>query len=213
MIKSVNKQNYLLFASLVMTLCFSCGSRPDTENNPAPDRPDAAANAHSEAPSGTRAEKEKDPVVTVPATLVETPPVAAPDAAGAAPPVEGIPSLPAIVPTPSPTEPVVIPTPSPAPVEPIVITAPVPAPAEPVIDWANVNEKIFKTNCLPCHKAARAAGGVVLDSYAASKLSLAKIRKAVLVTGTMPPNKPLTDTDKNLLKAWLDADAPETVAR
>lgn len=77
------------------------------------------------------------------------------------------------------------------------------------LTYASVRANVLAPKCGECHGLA---GGLNVDSYASVQAHLAEIKHQVLeVTDRtkMPPQMPLTSDQTNLLKAWLDAGAPE----
>jgi len=81
------------------------------------------------------------------------------------------------------------------------------------IDFAQVQAEIFGVagssgKCISCHNS----GGnfMPLESYAQIKPRLSQIADAVRA-GRMPKNSPLPDLSKQLLFAWIDQGAPETI--
>ena len=87
---------------------------------------------------------------------------------------------------------------------------------EAIQDWTGkklsfqlVQQGIFSPRCVSCHGTS---GGVSLESYASVKANLSKIERVALVDKVMPPPpKPsLNSSEQALLRAWIDAGAPET---
>lgn len=77
------------------------------------------------------------------------------------------------------------------------------------LSYGAVAQKVFAQSCTSCHGSS---GGVNLESYAAVAANLAGIERTVFQSGSMPkaPQPPLTAEQKALLRAWLDAGAPES---
>lgn len=71
-----------------------------------------------------------------------------------------------------------------------------------------VKSRVLAPRCVACHNSASAKGGVILDNYDDVKANLGRIETAALVNQTMPPTGPLSDSSKELLRAWIDAGAP-----
>lgn len=69
-----------------------------------------------------------------------------------------------------------------------------------------VNEKIFIPKCLLCHGNA---GGINLESFEQVKQNITKIELTTLVTKSMPKNASLTNSEMQILSAWIKAGIPE----
>lgn len=111
-------------------------------------------------------------------------------------------------PTPEPAQPPVV-TPENPPSVPVEDAPIVTLPPSEAINFATVNEKIFKPLCLSCHTAPRGRAGINLNTYAFVKANLAAVENAVLVEKFMPPSSELEAESANLLKTWIEAGAPE----
>lgn len=133
------------------------------------------------------------------------PPVAPPTQ----PPVEPPPQTPPVHP---PVSPPVVTPPPPVVVQPPPPTEPPPvAPPEPEkIYFAQVFEKVIKTNCFNCHAAPANRGGVNLETYV-SVFEMRNEIKFEVENGTMPTKRgtPLTPKQKKLIVSWIEQGAPE----
>lgn len=77
------------------------------------------------------------------------------------------------------------------------------------LDFALVNEKIFKPSCVGCHsEAAGNSGGVNLESYESVFEHVPQIKMEV-TGGMMPPKSELSEKQTRLLADWIDAGALE----
>lgn len=136
------------------------------------------------------------------------------------PPVEPPPDEPIPPVEPQPVEPITPVEPPVTPVDPPPTDTPVNPPANPPaspnageLTFAFVSEKVLKTNCTKCHSDEGGnRGDVNLETYGDTFMARDDIRKDVM-KGKMPPKSPkgipLTDEQKRILFAWLDAGAPE----
>ena len=77
--------------------------------------------------------------------------------------------------------------------------------AASAMSFANVQAKVLKTSCLPCHASPRNAGGVNVDTWENVFAKKDAIRAAV-ASGAMPPAG-MSDDKKQLLISWIDAGA------
>ncbi len=84
-----------------------------------------------------------------------------------------------------------------------------------VVTYTAFIEPILSQYCVSCHAstvegAARAGApvGVDFDSYQAASAN-AESANSYIQAGAMPPSAPLSDEDKALVQAWLDAGLPE----
>jgi uncharacterized membrane protein len=85
------------------------------------------------------------------------------------------------------------------------------------VDCTKVNAK-FTTDVLPlmigkcatagCHDAATAAGGAVLETYTQISGLAGRINQRCIVDGTMPPGAPLTVSEIDILKCWINSGTP-----
>ena len=79
------------------------------------------------------------------------------------------------------------------------------------VSFKNDIEPILQGNCSisGCHVAGGGGPGI-FTNYAGvmEKVNNGTIRNRVLVQKDMPPGAPLTDCQLNLIRAWLDAGAP-----
>lgn len=76
------------------------------------------------------------------------------------------------------------------------------------IDYKVVNQAVIQPKCLACHGTG--AGLVNLDTYSAVQANIGKIQSAVQA-GRMPPGKPLSQNEKDILSAWVTNNTPEAV--
>lgn len=117
------------------------------------------------------------------------------------PEVPGEPSKPPEEPLPSPLPP--IPQPPPVP----------PPPSENPLElsFKNISKRVFSVSCYSCHsrKLENTQGQLGLDVYSEVKDSSARIYIETIITRRMPLQGTLTQEQIELLKAWLEADAPE----
>ncbi len=74
------------------------------------------------------------------------------------------------------------------------------------LSYAKVRREVFAPRCLSCHGVSAKIG---FDSYEQVKARLTDIERVALVEQTMPPRSPLNEKETRILKAWLDAGAPE----
>jgi len=72
---------------------------------------------------------------------------------------------------------------------------------------------LIATNCAkPCHNSSLVTGGKIFETYEQIKASIDRIRQRAIVERTMPeigsPYNPLSQSDYNKLKCWIDRGAP-----
>jgi mono/diheme cytochrome c family protein len=72
-----------------------------------------------------------------------------------------------------------------------------------------VRSRIFIPRCITCHGSS---GRVSLDSFEAIKSHLPAIERTVFVDKSMPKSGSLSDNELAILRAWIDAGAPEKSA-
>lgn len=77
------------------------------------------------------------------------------------------------------------------------------------VDYKVVQASLIQPKCLACHGTG--SGLVNLDTFASVKNNMGLIQ-SVIQANRMPPNKPLSDGEKSLLTAWVEAGTPEVVA-
>jgi uncharacterized membrane protein len=96
-------------------------------------------------------------------------------------------------------EPVPNPTPTPAPV-----------PSEPeMLNYQLVDQQVLRPRCIGCHSEAGGnRGGINLESFENVFKEKGFIKDAV-VSGVMPPRRPLSDEQKRVLLNWIDQGAPK----
>jgi hypothetical protein len=70
-----------------------------------------------------------------------------------------------------------------------------------------VNANIIGPNCVSCHSAAFAAGGVNLSGFNNVKNN-ASASLSDIQSGRMPPGQPLSATQTSQVKAWVDSGTP-----
>ncbi|RNI22701.1 hypothetical protein [Rufibacter latericius] len=82
------------------------------------------------------------------------------------------------------------------------------------VTYSSTISGIISTNCLACHSAAKAEGGMILDTYARVK-AVADNGKLIGVITHAPGFKPmpnggpkLSDCNIAKIKKWVDAGAP-----
>ncbi|MGZ3721707.1 MAG: fibronectin type III domain-containing protein [Bdellovibrionales bacterium] len=77
-------------------------------------------------------------------------------------------------------------------------------------NFAYINVNIIQTNCVSCHGAAGAAAGVNLSSYNSVSGIVTPNSSAnsqlyqVISNNSMPPGAPLSASQKNFIKTWID---------
>ena len=72
-----------------------------------------------------------------------------------------------------------------------------------------VRQEVISRRCENCHNVEDASGGIILTGYEAMLANLKSIEQTALVLKTMPKRRPLTEEEASLLRAWIDAGAPE----
>lgn len=78
------------------------------------------------------------------------------------------------------------------------------------LNYATVNEDMITPYCLGCHaNAGGNQGELNLETYANVQSHLEGIRLVAIVHRSMPPNGALPAYPYALLKAWIEAGAPE----
>ncbi len=80
------------------------------------------------------------------------------------------------------------------------------------LNFNNLKTKVFSPYCLSCHSAAASnVGNVNLETYAKVISQIELVQASVLVEHRMPPSGalPLSANAYALLKAWIEAGAPE----
>jgi hypothetical protein len=71
------------------------------------------------------------------------------------------------------------------------------------VSWEQAIHPLFARACTPCHLRAGEAG-LDLSTFAAWKSRRADVRRCVVVDKTMPPGHPLSDADRETVRAWID---------
>jgi uncharacterized membrane protein len=85
---------------------------------------------------------------------------------------------------------------------------PTEGPREPTaINYATIHSQIIVPQCLRCHNASRARGGVVLETYELLTANLGRVQDAIN-GDIMPPSGPLAMELKQLLNEWVQSGAP-----
>jgi hypothetical protein len=77
------------------------------------------------------------------------------------------------------------------------------ATAQALITYTSDIKDLLDTNCVGCHKAGHASGGIQLDTYTTAK-SNANAANEKIQSGQMPPGGPLSAGEKALFQDWLD---------
>lgn len=79
-----------------------------------------------------------------------------------------------------------------------------------ILGYYSLKARIFDPRCFSCHSASHGnKGGINLETYASTYPLVEKIREQVIIDKTMPPKGPLSESDQNLIQAWVNAGAPE----
>lgn len=76
--------------------------------------------------------------------------------------------------------------------------------------WNQVLEQVIIPQCINCHGSS---GGVSLESYQDAQKWADAIESSVFVKKSMPPKRPLTESQKEILAAWLLAGQPLNPAK
>lgn len=87
------------------------------------------------------------------------------------------------------------------------LSEPNPDGTEPVVRFADVNNTVFKTSCAGCHQSRGLS--LSFEDFAGTKPFSPKIFNRVFVQRDMPPNRPLTQLQQQVLRSWLEAGSPE----
>ncbi|HEX4925877.1 MAG TPA: c-type cytochrome domain-containing protein [Bdellovibrionales bacterium] len=122
---------------------------------------------------------------------------------------------PSATPSPKPTpQPSPTPTPKPAPTP---APTPVPTPA-PVVRFSQVSAQVFQPKCIECHKPGNAKKGIDLTTFKSTMSKAGVVTPANLAKSKlwsevsrnkMPPSKPLTAAEKQLVSDWITGGALE----
>jgi uncharacterized membrane protein len=75
------------------------------------------------------------------------------------------------------------------------------------LSYEIVRSRIFAPKCVACHGSS--SGRVLLDSFEAVTSHLPAVERAVFFDKSMPKSGSLTDDELAILRAWIDAGAPE----
>lgn len=78
-------------------------------------------------------------------------------------------------------------------------------PLEKVSSFSQVQQSVFLVRCQNCHQAS---GAFTFEDYKTVKSMLAKVENRVFSIADMPPGRPLSDEQKNLLLDWIEDGAP-----
>ncbi len=71
--------------------------------------------------------------------------------------------------------------------------------------WEQMIRPLVARDCVPCHLKEGEAG-LDLTSSAAWRRHRADVRRCVVIDKTMPPDgHPISDADREMLRAWIDA--------
>lgn len=73
------------------------------------------------------------------------------------------------------------------------------------VDYATVNEQVFRKSCTGCHSSVQPR----LDTYDQVTAALRAIEDDVFVKRSMPKNGSLTPSQLAALRKWIDLGAPE----
>ena len=72
------------------------------------------------------------------------------------------------------------------------------------VSWEQAIRPLFARACTPCH-LREGESGIDLATFAAWKRRRADIRRCVVVDKTMPPSgRPLSDAEREIVRAWID---------
>jgi len=78
------------------------------------------------------------------------------------------------------------------------------------LGYAEVRAQVFEKHCVNCHLGSAAFGGLSLGAFATTKARADEIKARVLsASPTMPPGGAIPGDAAAVLRAWLDAGAPE----
>ena len=79
----------------------------------------------------------------------------------------------------------------------------------PLVDFAEIKQVLFDVSCAQCHSAAAGSiAGINTDQFINVSRDLERI-VASIESGSMPPNGPLSEDQRNTLAAWQNVGAPE----
>lgn len=59
-----------------------------------------------------------------------------------------------------------------------------------------------------CHDAATASGGFIFENYNQVHDALDRVQARAIIERTMPPTAPLSPSEINILKCWIESGAP-----
>lgn len=78
-----------------------------------------------------------------------------------------------------------------------------------VPDFKAIRSLLLETKCIGCHSDKVAKGGVNLERYAQVRAALNRLAFRVLEKQDMPPDRPVSAQEAQLLMNWIDMGAPE----
>lgn len=81
-------------------------------------------------------------------------------------------------------------------------------PSQPVT-FKDIQSKILVPSCVNCHSTAAPQAGVNLETYAGTKEKLVAIKSSTVDSTRMPKGSTLSADRIAMLKAWIEAGAPE----
>jgi len=76
------------------------------------------------------------------------------------------------------------------------------------VTYTNDIKPLLDLKCVGCHGSSGAAAGVQLQDYTHAKAN-ASLSLAAIKNNSMPPGGPLTQAQKDLFQAWVDAGEPQ----
>lgn len=80
----------------------------------------------------------------------------------------------------------------------------------PPLGFQTIQAQVLSSSCVSCHSNSGGnAGGTNLETYGAVRAALARVEDRALGRQDMPPGRPLSARAARILKAWIDAGAPE----
>jgi hypothetical protein len=81
----------------------------------------------------------------------------------------------------------------------------------PAVDdgtYKNTIAPLFEANCTSCHSAGSSLGDFTIYSGIKTDIENGKIENRALVLKDMPASKPLSDTDQEKIRTWIEKGAP-----
>lgn len=79
--------------------------------------------------------------------------------------------------------------------------------AGPTFKFADVQAQVFSVSCKNCHIARGL--DLTFEDYETTRNDADEILNRVIVAKNMPPGKPLTAIQEQVLRVWLDEGAPQ----